>query len=101
MKKDIGALWVKTSKNGKQFLTGTINGQKIVIFQNNYKKEQKQPDYKVYEAEQQQDPWPPDNVLKPVAPEQAVKNAQAIKHAITPLPVPQREMFLSEEDVPF
>ena len=51
-KKDIGALWKKTSQKGKEFFSGviTINGEKhqIVIFPNDYKKEDKHPDYKIF-----------------------------------------------------
>ena len=47
----IGALW-KKSVNGKELLSGLIelDGKKykLAIWQNDYKKEDKHPDYKVY-----------------------------------------------------
>lgn len=47
----IGALW----KNEKGYLTGTINGVKIIAFKNDYKQEgDKQPDFKVYVSKPKQ-----------------------------------------------
>ena len=55
-KKDIGAIWVKSSRDGKRFLSAniTIEGKKyyIVGFKNDYKEEgSSQPDYRLYESE--------------------------------------------------
>jgi len=51
----IGALLAKTGKNG-QFLSGHINingvATKIVIFQNNYKDKETQPDWKIFVAKE-------------------------------------------------
>ena len=59
--KSIGALWLKEGKNGK-FMSGSIEieGRKhnFVVFKNSYKEQDKQPDYKIFEAmgqKQQQD----------------------------------------------
>ncbi len=38
------------SSKGQKYLAGTINGQKVVAFVNNYKKEDKDPDWKVFES---------------------------------------------------
>lgn len=47
--KDIGALWVKTSKAGKTYLSGTIQGQRVVVFRNERKQEgERTPDWRVY-----------------------------------------------------
>lgn len=47
----IGALWINNGKN-TIYLSGQIeiDGKKhnIVVFKNNYKKEDKHPDYKIY-----------------------------------------------------
>jgi len=55
--KDIGALWVKEGQHGK-YMSGSveINGEKIriVVFKNNYKQEDKYPDYRIYRAKSQQ-----------------------------------------------
>lgn len=32
--REIGALWAKTSRNGAEFLSGTINGVDVVCFRN-------------------------------------------------------------------
>lgn len=46
---EIGALWVKSSANG-DYLTGTINGVKVVVFANTYKTNEKHPDWRVYKS---------------------------------------------------
>lgn len=51
----IGALWLKTGANGK-FMSGTMNLDesnpngmvKVLVFKNNYKEEDRHPDYVVY-----------------------------------------------------
>lgn len=47
-RKDIGGLWLNES-NGRRYLTGSINGVKVVVFQNSYKTAgDNTPDYRVY-----------------------------------------------------
>jgi uncharacterized protein (DUF736 family) len=47
--KDIGALWQKVSKNGKTYLSGTVNGQRVVVFKNERKQEgERTPDWRIY-----------------------------------------------------
>lgn len=44
---ELGALWSKTSAKG-DYMTGTINGQKVVVFRNLHKPEgSTQPDWRV------------------------------------------------------
>lgn len=49
-----GALWIKKSKTGNNFLTGVVKTKsgeevKVIIFKNKYKTEgSNQPDYRVY-----------------------------------------------------
>ena len=45
---NLGSLWKKTSKNGNEYYTGYFRGSNIVVFKNNYKKEEKHPDFFVY-----------------------------------------------------
>ena len=50
---ELGALWKKKDKNGKTYLTGSINifphGQvNVAIFENSYKQNDNHPDYKLY-----------------------------------------------------
>lgn len=52
--KNIGALWIKESEKG-DFFTGHIvndNGEKIkiVVFKNNYKNKETQPDYQILKS---------------------------------------------------
>jgi uncharacterized protein (DUF736 family) len=44
----VGAAWIKKGKNGN-FLSLTIEGKKYTLFKNNYKTEEKHPDYRVFE----------------------------------------------------
>lgn len=47
---ELGALWEKTSARG-MFMTGTINGQPVVLFRNDRKTDgSKQPDWRVLKA---------------------------------------------------
>lgn len=51
---EAGAFWIKKSKTGNSFLTGTIKTKageeiKVIVFKNKYKTEgSNQPDYRVY-----------------------------------------------------
>ena len=45
----IGALWLQKDKNGNTYMSGNVGDTKVVIFKNTYKKEDKHPDYVVYE----------------------------------------------------
>lgn len=50
----MGCLWLKTSKDGKKYMSGTVcvNGVKIniVVFKNNNKKEDRHPDYNILQS---------------------------------------------------
>ena len=50
--KDAGALWLNVSKTGTKHMSGSVEidgvKTKIVVFKNNYKEEEKHPDYKIY-----------------------------------------------------
>jgi len=48
---EIGALWLKTSQKGTKFMTGKINGQDVVVFKNQFKEQDKHPDYRVYKSQ--------------------------------------------------
>lgn len=43
----IGALWIKEGAKGK-FMSGVIGGKQVLIFKNTRKKEDKHPDYEVF-----------------------------------------------------
>jgi hypothetical protein len=49
-KQELGALWARTSKNGKPFLSGKINNVDVVCFKNDSENE-KAPTWKVYKSE--------------------------------------------------
>jgi hypothetical protein len=48
---EIGALWQRTSANGKTFLSGKINGADVVVFTNDHKQPgEKTPDWRVFKS---------------------------------------------------
>ena len=47
----LGSLWVNKEKG---YMSGTINGEKVIIFKNGFKQEEKQPDYIVYKSKPQE-----------------------------------------------
>ena len=53
--RDIGALWSKTSKAGRDYMTGTIeiNGvrHELVLFKNDRKTKDNQPDWQIFPRE--------------------------------------------------
>ena len=59
--REIGALWLRVSKKGTKFMSGTINGQQVVVFKN-ANAGGKKPDYLVLKSEPkpQTTPAPPD-----------------------------------------
>jgi uncharacterized protein (DUF736 family) len=46
---ELGALWLKSSARG-EFMTGTINGVKVVCFKNDRKTSENQPDWRVLKS---------------------------------------------------
>lgn len=51
----LGGLWVNESKSGTKYMTGYFGNLKLMIFRNNYKSEDKHPDYVMYLAEKPRD----------------------------------------------
>jgi uncharacterized protein (DUF736 family) len=45
----LGALWIKESARG-EYMTGTIDGVKVVVFRNNKKNSDKSPDWRVMKS---------------------------------------------------
>jgi len=41
-------LWKTTSKEGKVYLSGTLGGVKVLVFPNEYKKADKDPDFNLF-----------------------------------------------------
>lgn len=50
---ELGALWEKESPKGKYF-TGTIAGQRVVVFRNDNKRNDKAPDWRVLKSQPRQ-----------------------------------------------
>ena len=60
-----GAFWLRDAKNGSKFMSGKIEqalpaGSELLVFKNNYKKEDRHPDYEIFvkQAEQPEDATP-------------------------------------------
>lgn len=50
--REIGALWLKKTSTGIQFLSGTINGARVSIWKNKFYQEgSDQPVYRIYKDE--------------------------------------------------
>ena len=47
----LGALWLKTSKNGTKFMSGKIGEQRVVVFKVKEKRSDKHPDYEIFKSE--------------------------------------------------
>jgi uncharacterized protein (DUF736 family) len=47
---EIGALWSKTGAKG-EYMTGTINGEPVVLFRNTNKRSEKAPDWRVLKSQ--------------------------------------------------
>jgi hypothetical protein len=46
----LSGLWKQKTKDGKPYLSGTIGGAKVLVFPNEYKKTEKDPDYSLFVA---------------------------------------------------
>ena len=46
---EIGALWMKSGPRG-DYMTGTINGVRVVVFKNGNKRGEKSPDWRVLKS---------------------------------------------------
>lgn len=46
---ELGALWLKSGAKG-EYMTGTINGEKVVCFRNARKQSDKSPDWRVLKS---------------------------------------------------
>jgi uncharacterized protein (DUF736 family) len=51
---ELGALWEKSGGRGP-YMTGTINGVKVVLFKNDRKSSDKSPDWRVLKAKSRED----------------------------------------------
>lgn len=51
----LGGLWVNESQSGTKYMTGYLGNLKIMVFRNNFKTEDKHPDYVMYLTEKQRD----------------------------------------------
>lgn len=51
--RELGALWVNVKQGtNEKYLTGAINGEKVIVFKNKYKEEnEKAPDFRVYKQQ--------------------------------------------------
>lgn len=54
--REIGALWVNVKHgSNEKYLTGQVNGEKIILFKNKYKDDNpKAPDFRIYKQKDQE-----------------------------------------------
>lgn len=71
---ELGALWEKESSRGT-YMTGTINGQKVVVFRNGKKNSDKSPDWRVLKS-----------IPKGEAPSRPAHNANAFSDSDSDIP---------------
>jgi len=58
----IGALWLKTGKDGKKFMSGVIGGKQVLVFKNERKNAENHPNYQVFDPGNKTDlPSKPDD----------------------------------------
>ena len=64
--REVGALWLNVNqKTNEKYLTGQINGEKIIMFKNKYKDENpKAPDFRVYKQKDQEQSTTSKEVVK-------------------------------------
>lgn len=89
---EVGALWIR-EKNGKQYLSGKLKvalaaNSPLIIFKNDYKNKENQPDYKVSGL--------PTEEIPPYNPEGPKKVIAAVQGQVTEAMKPGWE-----DDVPF
>lgn len=45
---ELSGLWLHESKDGMKYFSGSLGRARLVVFKNNFKKEEKEPDYILY-----------------------------------------------------
>jgi hypothetical protein len=55
---ELGALWEKVGAKGP-YMTGTIGGERVVVFKNGNKNSEKSPDWRVLKAKPKEQADPP------------------------------------------
>lgn len=52
----LSGLWLQKTKDGKQYMAGTLGGARVLIFKNDKKTSPNQPDYNLFLAENKPNP---------------------------------------------
>lgn len=94
---ELGALWAKESKAGKEYFTGdvTVNGvqEQIIVTRNNFKTVEKQPDWRIYRRDLDAVGAPKTSPLK-------TKTVKRENTATKPVNLPVEAATESEFDAP-
>lgn len=101
-------LWKNKDKEGRTFLSGNLNASVgILIFLNGFKSDEKQPDYRMYYVQREQDKKPDaslgtDDLDQPAGQQVDPERAAAARGATTP---PTHNSngtpVCAEDDIPF
>lgn len=66
---ELGALWLRESKAGRKYMSGTVAGERVVVFKNTFKKPgESSPDYRVYKSEPREEQSSPERERERSAP---------------------------------
>ena len=88
--KDIGALWEKTSKAGRRFLSGMIDGRRVVVFANIHKQPgERTPDWRIYEDTQ------------PAPGTEPTFSVATTENRLISRPAPRANTPVESDDIPF
>lgn len=52
---ELGALWARTTRDGRPFWTGKIGDQDVVVFPNDRKTHPKAPDFRIFKSTPRED----------------------------------------------
>lgn len=89
---EITGLWLKETKDGKKYFSGTLGGASVLIFKNEKKGAPNHPDYKMYLAEN-----------KPKQQQQGQQRQQSapVKNYAPKATQQAEPSFNSDDDIPF
>jgi len=54
----IGGLWLNTTRDGKTYMAGNLGQARLLVYKNDYKRGENDPDYVMYIAARQQQSEP-------------------------------------------
>lgn len=106
MSRQIGALWLRKSSNGIQYMSGVLNALsgdiQVAIFKNDRKEKENQPDYRIVLSEKKEEtnrPVNQEDSFFGAAPAAPVNTGYPEDHGFPPAPGGDEEIRV--ENIPF